>query len=70
MTLEKMRTKGNKIDNWIPLMQGNEIVEYPADQTTLTNRYINKSIELIKSDKKPFFLLLSHHLPPYSYIPS
>jgi arylsulfatase A-like enzyme len=64
MTLAKMRTKGSKVQDWVPLMQGNAIIEYPVDQTTLTQRYTEKSIELIKQNKEqPFFLMISHHLP-------
>lgn len=64
MTLAKMRAKGNKVDHWVPLMQDDSIIEYPVDQTTLTQRYTQKSIELIQQNKEqPFFLFLSHHLP-------
>jgi arylsulfatase A len=64
MTLNQMQTRGNKVDNWVPLMQDDCIIEYPVDQTTLTQRYTEKSIELIKQNKEqPFFLFLSHHLP-------
>ena len=64
MTLSKMRSKGNKVQDWVPLMQDDAIIEYPADQTTLTQRYTLKSIEFIKQNKeKPFFLFISHHLP-------
>lgn len=64
MTLSKMRTKGNKVQDWVPLMQDDAIIEYPVDQTTLTQRYTHKSIEFIKQNKEqPFFLFLSHHLP-------
>ena len=64
MTLTKMRAKGNKVQDWVPLMQDDAIIEYPADQTTLTQRYTQKSLEFIKQNKEqPFFLFLSHHLP-------
>ena len=64
MTLSKMRAKGNKVDNWVPLMHDKAIIEYPVDQSTLTHRYTEKSIEFIKQNKnQPFFLFLSHHLP-------
>ena len=59
-----MRAKGNKVQDWVPLMQDDAIIEYPVDQTTLTQRYTHKSIEFIKQNKeKPFFLFISHHLP-------
>lgn len=64
MTLAKLRGKGNKVQGWVPLILDDAIIEYPVDQTTLTQRYITKSIEFIKQNKeKPFFLFISHHLP-------
>ena len=64
MNISKMRAKGNKVQNWVPLMRDDAIIEYPADQATLTQRYTQKSIEFIKQNKEnPFFLFLSHHLP-------
>ena len=48
----------------VPLMDGEKIIERPADQNTITKRYTEKSIEFIKSNKdKPFFLYLAHSLP-------
>lgn len=38
MTVEKVRSEKPK-RNWVPLMRGVEVIEYPADQTTLTKRY-------------------------------
>ena len=64
MTLTKMRARGNKVQDWVPLMQDDAIIEYPVDQTTLTQRYTHKSMEFIKQNKEePFFLFISHHLP-------
>ena len=64
MTLSKMRSRGNKVQDWVPLMQDDAIIEYPANQSTLTQRYTQKSIDFIKQNKEqPFFLFLSHHLP-------
>ena len=43
-----------------------EIIERPADQTQLSQRYTKESIEFIRrtaNAKKPFFLLLSHSMP-------
>ncbi len=65
MTLEEAE-KGEK-KNRVPLMRGEEVVEYPADQSTLTKRYTEESIQFINANKeKPFFLYLPHtmvHLP-------
>lgn len=64
MSLAKMRTKGNKVDDWIPLMSDERVIEYPADQSTLTHRYTEKCMDVIQNNKeKPFFIFLSHHLP-------
>ena len=58
---------GHKKRNWVPLMSGEEIIEYPANQKTLTKRYTEESIKFIKKNKdSPFFLYLPHtmvHLP-------
>ena len=59
--------KGHKKRNWVPLFRGEEVIEYPADQTTLTKRYTEEAIRFINAEKdKPFFLYLPHtmvHLP-------
>ena len=40
------------------------MIERPADQTTITQRYTEESIQFIKSNKeKPFFLYLAHSMP-------
>ena len=58
---------GHKKRNWVPLMRGEEVIEYPANQKTLTKRYTEESIKFIKQNKEsPFFLYLPHtmvHLP-------
>ena len=47
-----------------PLMRGDEVIEYPVDQSTLTKRYTEEAIRLIKDNKdKPFFLYLPHTFP-------
>lgn len=54
-----------KIDYFnVPLMRNNEIVERPADQTTITKRYTREAINFIQQNKeKPFFLYLAHSMP-------
>ena len=50
----------------VPLMRGEECVEFPADQTTLTKRYTEESMKFIENsvnDDKPFFLYLAHTMP-------
>lgn len=65
-------------DGWnVPLLRDGNIVEQPADQTTLTKRYTEEALAFIKAQtqretpgtKKPFFLYLAHtfpHVPLFS----
>jgi len=68
MTIDKIRSEKIR-RNWVPLMRGVEVIEYPADQATLTKRYTQETIKFIKQNKdKPFFVYLPHtqpHLPMY-----
>jgi len=54
-----------KVEYWnVPLMRGEKIVERPADQHTLTKRYTEEAVEIIRANKqKPFFLYLAHTMP-------
>ena len=54
-----------KVEYWnVPLMRDLEIVERPADQTTITRRYAEKAASFIKKNKdEKFFLYLPHSLP-------
>ena len=58
-----MRIKrGNK--SGPPLMRNEEIIEHPANQATLTQRYTEEAVQFIrKSRAKPFFLYLPHTMP-------
>ncbi|WP_255462768.1 sulfatase [Galbibacter sp. BG1] len=48
----------------VPLMRNEEIIEFPADQTTITKRYTEEALSFIKKNSsKPFFLYLAHNLP-------
>jgi arylsulfatase A-like enzyme len=48
----------------VPVFSGGKVVERPAQQPTLTQRYIDKSIAFIKANReRPFFLYLAHHMP-------
>ena len=52
--------------NKVPLMRNNECVEFPCDQTTITKRYAEESLQFIKKNaasKKPFFLYLANTMP-------
>jgi arylsulfatase A len=63
MTLEKATTE-KVTRNWVPLMRGEEVIEYPADQRTLTKRYTEEAVAYINKHKDgPFFLYLPHTMP-------
>ncbi len=48
----------------VPLYRGTEIVERPADQTTITKRYTEDAVKWIRSKKEaPFFMYLAYNLP-------
>jgi arylsulfatase A len=48
----------------VPLMRNEKIVERPADQTKLIERYTEEAVSFIhKSKDKPFFLYLPHTMP-------
>ncbi len=47
-----------------PLMRGEEVVEKPARQETLTQRYTAEAVRFIRESRdKPFFLYLPHTFP-------
>lgn len=69
---------GHRGKNQVPLMRGEEVIEYPVDQSTVTKRYTEEAIRFIEqhaqgsttqnetSSPSPFFLYLPHtmvHLP-------
>ena len=48
----------------VPLMQGTQIIERPADQNTLTQRYTDQAVRFIEENQtRPFFLYLPHTMP-------
>ncbi|MCA9262715.1 MAG: sulfatase-like hydrolase/transferase [Planctomycetales bacterium] len=48
----------------VPLMRNQEIVERPADQTTITRRYTDEAVRFIEQHQDgPFFLYLAHSMP-------
>jgi arylsulfatase A len=48
----------------VPLMRNTEIVERPADQNTLTQKYTDEAVRFIRENqKRPFFLYLPHSMP-------
>lgn len=54
-----------KVEYWnVPLMRDLEIVERPAEQTTITRRYAEEAVSFIQQNKdEKFFLYLPHSLP-------
>ncbi len=59
------RNKNPKREYWnVPLMRNEQIIERPAEQTTITERYTDEAIKFISANKsKPFFLYLAHSMP-------
>ena len=53
------------IETWnVPLIDGTEIVERPAEQTTITRRYTERALAFIEANRdQPFFLYLPHSMP-------
>lgn len=48
----------------VPLMRNSEVVERPADQTSLTKRYTQEAVRFINANKqKSFFLYLAFSMP-------
>jgi arylsulfatase A-like enzyme len=52
-------------DGWnVPLLRDGNVVEQPADQTTLTKRYTEEAVKFIVEKKSgPFFLYFAHTFP-------
>ncbi len=64
MTLKTLRDPKKKKSNWVPLLEGEQVVEYPCDQTTLTGRYTRRCVDFIKRYRdEPFFLYMAHSFP-------
>jgi arylsulfatase A-like enzyme len=52
------------VDFNVPLMRDTQVIEQPADQYTLTQRYTEEALRWIQEHKEgPFFLYLAHNLP-------
>ncbi|MCH7687048.1 MAG: sulfatase, partial [Planctomycetes bacterium] len=54
-----------KVKFWnVPLMRNENIIERPADQTTITKRYTKQAVKFIEQNKdQPFFLYMPHTMP-------
>jgi arylsulfatase A len=68
--ISEQREKKKRKRNCVPLMRNEEVIEYPADQSTLTKRYTQEAIKFITHNSKtPFFLYMPHtmpHIPLYA----
>lgn len=50
--------------NKVPLMRDEVCIEFPVDQSTLTQRYTEEAVAFIeKNQSQPFFLYLAHSMP-------
>jgi len=59
---KKMKESG--LGSLSPLFKDNEIVEYPCDQSTLTQRYFEHAMAFIEKNKEqPFFVYLTPAMP-------
>ncbi len=48
----------------VPLMRNEQIIERPADQTTITRRYTEEAIRFMRQHRdEPFFVYLAHNMP-------
>ncbi|MFT3750156.1 MAG: sulfatase [Agriterribacter sp.] len=55
----------------VPLIRNNEVIEKPAIQNTLTERYTNETVKFIEEHKKePFFIYLAHSMPHVPLFPN
>lgn len=72
--MDKKKGQKNDLDNawknrdfskWnVPLMRDTEIIERPANQTTLTKRYTEEAVKFIRESKnQPFFLYMPQTMP-------
>jgi len=63
---DDQRKKGERKRSTVPLMRNEEVIEYPANQAELTERYTREVIKFITANKGgPFFVYLPHTMPHY-----
>lgn len=57
--------KKSDIVNFVPILEQTEVVEYPCDQSTLTQRYFDRAIQTIEASngEVPFFIYLTPAMP-------
>jgi arylsulfatase A len=61
----RARVLDPKPEYWnVPLMRNGEVIEQPVDHRTLTRRYTDEAVRIIReSGGRPFFLYVAHSLP-------
>lgn len=61
----RRRVMEPRIEYWnVPLMRNADIIERPADQTTVTSRYTDEAIAFVRANRtRPFFLYVAHSMP-------
>ena len=61
--MDAVQTENGRIFN-VPIMRNEEIIERPAVQETLTQRYTEEALRFIRGNHdSPFFLYLAHTMP-------
>jgi arylsulfatase A-like enzyme len=65
ITAQHRNSPAPPADGWnVALLRDGEVVERPADQTTLTKRYTEEALRFIAAQRdRPFFLYLAHTMP-------
>ena len=59
--MTEAKAREGVIKNVVPLMRGEEVVEYPADQSQITKRYTEEAVRFIREHTgDPFFVYLPH----------
>jgi len=65
LDLEKLKA-GERRRSTVPLMRNEQVIDYPVDQSTLTERYTEEAVAFLTANKdRPFFLYLPHTMPHY-----
>jgi arylsulfatase A-like enzyme len=63
--MRRAAAAGPRIEDFnVPILRGDQVVERPAEQHTLTRRYTDEAVAFIRKNKdRPFFLYLAHTFP-------
>ena len=65
--MTEAKAREGAIRHVVPLMRGEEIAEYPADQSHITQRYTEEAVKYIRAHKDgPFLRLSASHDDPHS----